>query len=150
MNDTILLLTNTVSNFLNIKSQPIDWNTKPSPDKWSNKEVIGHLIDSAQINLQRLIRCTYEENFKLIYEQNVWVAVQHYQDAEINDLLSLWYLINNQIIRVLSNYPKERLNTKCDNSKLEPNLQTVKWIAADYVAHLIHHLNQIKDREPSV
>jgi hypothetical protein len=144
MNDTIILLTDTVNDFLAIRSQPVNWDTRPMPGKWSNKEVIGHLIDSAQINLQRFIRCTYEEGFKLTYEQDTWVAVQHYQDTHINNLFDLWALLNRQIIRVLENYPADRLNTRCDISKQEPNLQTVEWLANDYVEHLKHHLKQIK------
>ncbi|MDR6943375.1 DinB family protein [Mucilaginibacter pocheonensis] len=144
MNDTIQLLTNTVKKFQDINSADIDWITRPSPGKWSKKEIIGHLIDSVQVNLQRFIRCTYEENFKLTYEQDEWVAAQHYQDADINDLLNLWTLFNKQIIRILENYPTNRLNVRCDNSKLEPNLKTVEWLAADYVEHLKHHLKQIQ------
>jgi hypothetical protein len=29
---------------------------KPSPNKWSKKEILGHLCDSANNNIQRLIR----------------------------------------------------------------------------------------------
>jgi hypothetical protein len=144
MNDTIILLANTVNDFLAIRSQPVDWDTRLMPGKWSNKEIIGHLIDSAQINLQRFIRCSYEEGFKLTYEQDAWVAVQRYQDTDINDLFDLWALLNRQIIRVLGDYPADRLNIRCDVSKQEPNLQTVEWLANDYAEHLKHHLKQIK------
>lgn len=144
MNDVISQLTHTVNDFLLLRSQPIDWGARPAPGKWSAKEIIGHLIDSAQINLQRFMRCTYEENFKLTYEQDAWVAVQHYQDADINELFDLWTLLNKQIIRVLKNYPSDRFGARCDNSKQEPKLQTVVWLAGDYVAHLHHHLKQLK------
>lgn len=144
MEDTLQLLVNTIGNFLKTEQENIDWETKPSPDKWSKKEIIGHLIDSAQINLQRFIRCIYEENFKLIYEQDEWVAAAHYQDADIKELLDLWILLNRQIIRVLSNYPANRLGAMCDNNKNEVSLHSVEWLAADYVRHMQHHLAQIK------
>ncbi|WP_183564788.1 DinB family protein [Mucilaginibacter sp. SP1R1] len=127
-----------------MKSQPVNWVTRPLPGKWSKKEIIGHLIDSAQINLQRFIRCTYEENFRLTYEQDAWVAVQHYQDADVNNLIDLWVLLNKQIVSVLKNYPLNRVDVRCDNSKTEPNLQTVAWLANDYLEHLKHHLKQIR------
>jgi hypothetical protein len=120
-----------------------DWNYKSSPEKWSRKEILGHLIDSAQINLQRFVRCTYEENFKLIYYQEEWVSAQRYQEANLNDLLTLWRLLNEQIVRVLKNYPIKRTEIKCDNSKTEVSLHTVRWLASDYVVHMNHHLNQI-------
>jgi hypothetical protein len=120
-----------------------DWNYKPAEDKWSKKEIIGHLIDSAQINLQRFVRCTYEENFKLIYEQVEWVRAQHYQETDVNELLLLWRLLNLQIIRVLKNYPAARLQAQCDNVKTAVSLHTVEWLAQDYVEHLKHHLKQV-------
>ncbi|QEM10099.1 DinB family protein [Mucilaginibacter rubeus] len=143
MNEAINKLSQIIDDVRLLKGQDIDWTYKTSPAKWSKKEVIGHLIDSAQINLQRFVRCTYEENFRLTYEQVEWVAAAHYQDADINELIELWALLNLQIIRVLNNYPPDRLNARCDNSKQEPNLQTVEWLAADYVDHMLHHLKDI-------
>lgn len=61
---------------------------------------------------------------------------QHYQDANINELIELWRLINSQIITVLNNYPAERLQSACNN-------HTVEFLAADYIDHMRHHLNQI-------
>ncbi|AYL95595.1 DinB family protein [Mucilaginibacter celer] len=143
MNQAISKLKETINKVQLLKTAQIDWEYKASPLKWSKKEVIGHLIDSAQINLQRFVRCTYEEGFKLIYEQVEWVQAARYQQADINQLIDLWALLNLQIVRVLENYPPERLQARCDNSKQEPNLQTVEWLAADYVDHLLHHLKTI-------
>jgi hypothetical protein len=106
MNKLLLQIETTIDNFIsNVKLDESNWKYKVSPERWSKKEIIGHLIDSAQINLQRFVRCTFEENFKLIYAQNEWVAAQHYQDANTDELLLLWQLLNRQIIRVLINYP---------------------------------------------
>lgn len=121
----------------------IDWTSKPGKDKWSKKEIMGHLIDSASNNLHRFVRCTYEQNFKLVYAQSEWVAAQHYQDAKIEDLLTLWRLLNKQISTVLKNYPQQMLQITCDTGKQEVNLRTVEFLANDYVVHLEHHLKQI-------
>jgi hypothetical protein len=138
-------LTSTIDQFIkSVNKQNINWESKPLPGKWSNKEIIGHLCDSAKINLQRFVRCTYEENFKLTYEQDVWVAAQHYQEMNIADLLQLWRLLNLQITIVLDNYPPDCLQAQCDNSKKETTLHTVEWLAQDYIDHLQHHLRQIR------
>ncbi|WP_170113606.1 DinB family protein [Mucilaginibacter yixingensis] len=126
-----------VDDFLNrIEHHQLDWDLKPAPGKWSAKEVIGHLIDSAQINLHRFVRCTYEDSFSLIYLQDEWVATQHYQTADIEDLLQLWRLLNLQIQRVLDNYPTDRWLATCNN-------HTVEFISHDYLAHMVHHLKSI-------
>jgi hypothetical protein len=138
-------LTPKVDGFLQlVHSKPIDWESKPAPNKWSNKEIIGHLCDSAMINLQRFVRCTYEENFKLVYEQEEWVAAQRYQEMDVKDLLELWRLLNLQITRVLEIYPADRWQIQCDSTKTEVDLHSVEWLAQDYVVHLEHHLDHIK------
>jgi DinB superfamily len=121
-----------------------NWNYKAGPGKWTKKEIIGHLIDSAQINLQRFVRSTYSENFKVTYDQVEWVDAQHYVNADIHELLELWRLLNRQIIRVLENYPPERLQVQSDTGKTSVSYHTVEFLARDYVNHLNHHLNSIE------
>jgi hypothetical protein len=145
MNHIPTQLTAAIDQFIAVANRTIiDWEHKPSPEKWSNKEIIGHLCDSAQINLQRFVRCTYEENFKLVYAQDEWVVAQHYQDMYVADLLQLWRLLNLQISRVLENYPPDRLQAKCDTNKKEVVPRTAEWLAQDYLDHLQHHLKQIR------
>jgi hypothetical protein len=145
MSNMTATLTSVIDQFIqSTTDQSINWEHKPAAGKWSNKEIIGHLCDSAQINLQRFIRCTYEENFKLTYEQDEWVSVQHYQKMNMADLLQLWKLLNLQIARVLDNYPADRWQAQCDNNKNGISLHTVEWLSQDYLEHLQHHLKQIR------
>ncbi|RFZ94275.1 DinB family protein [Mucilaginibacter conchicola] len=144
MKAAAIALEHTINEFLTGKAQVITWNDTVTAGKWNNKDIIGHLIDSGHINLQRFIRCTYEENFKLIYFQDEWVTAQHYKTADIEELLKLWELLNRQIIRVLKNSPPGRALVKCDNGRYETSLHTIEFIATDYVEHMKHHLNQIR------
>lgn len=41
---------------------------KPSIDKWSKKEILGHLIDSATNNHQRFVRAQFEMNPEIVYD----------------------------------------------------------------------------------
>lgn len=143
MHETIRKLRDTIDELSNADINAVDWAYKVDPAKWSKKEIIGHLIDSAQINLQRFVRCTYEDGFKLTYEQVEWVRAQHYQEADIAELLGLWRLLNLQIIRVLINYPANTLLAECDNSKIAVSMHSIEWLAEDYLEHLRHHLKQI-------
>jgi hypothetical protein len=143
MESAIIGIENTIGRFLNSELSQINWELKVDASKWSKKEILGHLIDSANINLQRFVRCTYEENFKLRYEQVEYVKVQQYQNVPIEDLITLWRLLNQQIVRVLKNYPESRREALCDTGKNEIQLHTVEFLAEDYLVHLIHHLSQI-------
>ena len=121
----------------------LDWEFKPGPEKWTGKQILGHLIDSAHNNIQRFIREAYEEGFRIIYQQDEWVKFQHYDKADIKEVILLWLLLNKQIIRILKNYPQERTSVKSDIGQYKPEIVSNEEIAAGYNEHLNHHLLQI-------
>ena len=121
-----------------------DFSAKPLPHKWSKKEVLGHLIDSAQNNLRRFICGQYESQPPRIrYDQDFWVAANGYQQMSREDVIVLWEQLNRRIAAVLANMPVENFSKACDSGREAPELHTLKWLAEDYVKHLKHHLNQI-------
>ena len=117
-----------------------DFSAKPLPHKWSKKEVLGHLIDSAQNNLRRFICGQYEAAPpKITYQQDFWVSSNGYQQSEKEEVIQLWRLINQRICGVLKNMPASNYNKQCDTG----DLHSLEWLAQDYVKHMKHHLNQI-------
>src|SRR5215468_10949110 len=74
---------------------------RPAPERWTRKEVLGHLIDSASNNHQRLVRgqLTSGQDFPG-YEQEPWVRIQGYQAARWNDLIALWREYNTHLLHV--------------------------------------------------
>jgi hypothetical protein len=67
----------------------------PSPGKWTPKQVIGHLIDSASNNHQRFVRANFTDDLIFAgYDQEKWVLLGAYADAPWNSLLSLWREFN--------------------------------------------------------
>jgi hypothetical protein len=116
---------------------------KPAPNKWSKKEILGHLIDSAQNNLQRFVRGQYEDTPKITYSQDDWVNLQHYQDYDREELLQLWVSLNKHLARTLSVMDSSNYEKQCDTGKPETDVHSLKWMADDYLSHLKHHLNQI-------
>ena len=85
----------------------VEFSTKPSLTKWSKKEVVGHLIDSAQSNLRRFVVGQYEDRPNIVYSQDFWVQANGYNQTKKEDVIALWRLINLQIATVLKNMPKE-------------------------------------------
>ena len=120
------------------------WIDKPNPAKWSRKEVLGHLVDSAQNNIRRFIIAQYEENPKIVYAQDNWVVAANYQNYTTNDLIALWVLLNKHICMVLINIPEGVEEKLCDTGEVH----SIKWLAEDYNKHLLHHLHQVLDLEP--
>jgi len=118
-------------------------NHKPSPEKWSKKEILGHLVDSAINNLQRLIRVQYEPDVKVVYDQDQWVKIQNYQALDIESVVELWYIMNQQFIRIVKSFPSEKINLKIDTGKDKAEMHTAEFLIGDYLAHMEHHLKQI-------
>ena len=123
-----------------------DWTFKPAPGKWSRKEVMGHLVDSAQNNIRRFIVAQYEEVPHIVYNQDKWVAIGNHQDSISSDLIDLWILLNKHMISILKNLSLDSQERLCRTNSVEP--RTVKWLASDYIKHLLHHLHQVLNREP--
>lgn len=120
-----------------------DFSAKPNPAKWSRKEVVGHLIDSAQNNLRRFMVGQYEVEPHIVYEQEFWVKANRYQQAKKEDVILLWKLVNQQICSVLAFMPKENYSHLCNTGGETPNMRALEWLASDYVKHLKHHINQV-------
>jgi len=119
------------------------FNRQPAPGKWSPKEELGHLIDSAHNNLRRFIVAQYEKDPKIVYDQNFWNEAAHYRQQASRNLISLWQLLNLQICEVLSSIPEGREQRNCDTGKDKTELHSIEWLADDYVQHLLHHLHHI-------
>ena len=112
--------------------------------KWTRKEVIGHLIDSAHNNLRRFICGQYEnEPPRIVYMQNFWVSANDYNTMRKEDLITLWKLMNERICAVLQNMDVPNYNRNCDTGTDVSELHSLQWLAEDYNRHLKHHLNQI-------
>jgi len=116
---------------------------KPLPNKWSKKELIGHLIDSAQSNIRRFIVAQYETKPNIVYAQDHWVIAAGYQNYPLADLVHFWILINKHAVRVLKNVPGDMLQNEVQTQELH----SIEWLAADYNKHLLHHLHQILEME---
>ena len=126
-------------------------SSAPAPGKWSPKEVIGHLIDSAGNNHQRFVRAQLPDARAFDgYAQDAWVKLQQYNEADWPVLIDLWSSFNLHLAHVMDSTSRDELE------RPRPDLQlgrlsfrsveepvTLLWSMQDYVVHLKHHLRQI-------
>lgn len=109
--------------------------------KWSRKEILGHLIDSASNNHQRFVRLQLETGLRLPgYAQNEWVQRQNYQGRAWSDLVTLWLAYNRHLKHVVENLDTASLGHTWHSPHGEISLE---FTIADYLRHMRHHLEQI-------
>ncbi len=128
-----------------LKSPESEINRKVSPEKWSKKEILGHLIDSGINNLQRFTEIQFESKpYKIRkYQQNELVIANDYQNAKTNEIIEFWLSINNRIKNLMELQTEKTLNYKIELEK--DTISDLRFLMKDYVDHLEHHLNQIME-----
>ena len=119
-----------------------DASQPPAPGRWSKKEILGHLIDSASNNHQRFVRGQLAPSLESpSYEQERWVAVQSYATESWPDLVNLWLLYNRHLLHIVQSMPDAPLAVPCaiGGSAPVPRSEVID----SYVDHVEHHLGQI-------
>ena len=115
---------------------------KPGTDRWSKKEILGHLIDSAGNNHQRFVRCQQTPRLEFPeYDQNPWVACQAYATEPWADLVNLWLLFNRHLLHIIKAAPPEVHQRELVIGHHPP--MTFEALVPSYLKHLEHHLAQI-------
>lgn len=118
---------------------------RPSPGRWTKKEVVGHLIDSAANNHQRFVRGQLARGQDLPrYDQEGWVRVQNYQAARWADLITLWRAYNSHLHHVAGQMSSDARRAVCRVGGGDE--VTLEWLFVDYVDHLEHHLRKMLGR----
>jgi hypothetical protein len=123
------------------------------PGRWSPREIIGHLVDSASNNHQRFVRAQFQDDLVFAgYAQDEWVKAGCYQDAPWEELVTLWRTFNLQIARVMEGVPDDvRLRARLPHNLHqigfvrvpEHRPATLDHLMRDYIVHVEHHLTQI-------
>jgi hypothetical protein len=115
---------------------------KPAVGKWSPKEELGHLLDSAANNHQRIVRVQMQDKLAMPgYEQTRWVEIHGYQQREWQDLIALWSALNQQLLSAAKSVPSQAWSHSCTVGGSEP--MTLQFVFEDYIQHMLHHLEHI-------
>lgn len=115
-----------------------------SADKWSLKELLGHLIDSASNNHQRFVRLQFDDLLDFpAYVAEDWVNKQSYNTMDWNVLVALWYHYNLLLINIIEN-----MNIETYGNVWVKDEDTIKLdeLIEDYYKHLAYHIGHFTNR----
>ena len=115
------------------------------PGKWSAKEELGHLIDSAANNHIRFVRGAVEPEFRGTgYAQEDWVSMHGYREMPWETIVNFWFEYNTLLAWLVSRIPQDRLGTACFIGENRP--VTLEYVIEDYVLHMQHHIDLLLGR----
>jgi hypothetical protein len=118
-----------------------EFNSVRAEGKWTKKQILGHLIDSAANNHQRFIRAQFEIFPVIVYDQDNWNRYGHYSEMDAELLIATWVTLNLFLAELIQHIRPSfhgNLITMGNGDRV-----TLEFIIEDYVNHLEHHLKQI-------
>jgi hypothetical protein len=117
-----------------------------SAGKWSAKEELGHLIDSAANNHIRFVRGAIEAEFRGPgYSQNDWVRLHGYSNMQWETIINFWFQYNTLLVRLVDRIPEDRLEALCVIGT-NPAV-ALRFVIQDYILHMQHHIDLLLRRE---
>jgi DinB superfamily len=115
---------------------------KPAPDAWSAKEELGHLLDSAANNHQRVVRTQLEDKPDMPgYDGDAWVALHRYHDRDWSWLIEHWAALNGQLLAAAEAVPDSAWSRTCTIADSKP--LTLQFVFGDYIHHMLEHLRHM-------
>jgi hypothetical protein len=115
---------------------------KPAPNRWSPQEELGHLLDSAANNHQRIVRTQLEDKPAMPgYEGDRWVVLYRYQQRDCKELVETWHAFNSQLLTAAQAVQSGSWQRTCTIANSQP--VTLQFVFEDYIHHIVHHLRHI-------
>ena len=118
---------------------------RPEGVGWSQREELGHLVDSAVNNHARIVRAALERSYEgPTYDQDGWIAAHRYREMPWSEIVDVWHAHNRILVPLIAALPDAKLATPCRVGSSSP--VTLGFLIDDYVLHMQHHLDQVLRR----
>jgi hypothetical protein len=121
-----------------------DGNFRYAPDKWTIKEVVGHLSDSERVFSYRAMRIARGDQTPLPgFEQNDFVKNGNFAEQSLADLVAEFGIVRTATLALLRSFNAEAWNRRGTASN---NPVTVRALAFIIAGHELHHREILKER----
>ena len=121
-----------------------DGNFRYAPEKWSVKEVIGHLSDTERIFTYRALRIARGDATPLSgFEQDDYVRESGAGRRELRDLAEEFAAVRGSSITLYRSLNEETWKRRGSANKNEVTVRALAFISA---GHELHHRKILEDR----
>ena len=119
-------------------------NYRYAPDKWSVKELLGHISDTERIFAYRLLRFARNDKNALAgFEQDEYIANAGFDSCRLSDLVKEFEFVRRSSIALLRHLPQAAWLRQGVASE---NPVSVRALAYMLAGHELHHLNVLSER----
>ena len=115
-----------------------------APDKWSVKEVLGHILDSERIFAYRALCISRDEKNSLPgFDQNIYTANANFDKLKLTDIVEEFVALRKSNLKMFGNFSEEMWTRKGTANKNEVTVRAVAYILA---GHALHHINVVREQ----
>jgi hypothetical protein len=119
-----------------------------APDKWSIKELVGHMIDTERIMAYRALRIARNDKTPLPgFEQDDYVRNGPFSQCQLKDLLAELGHVRSANLSMFRSLDAEAWARRGTVDNKEISVRALAYIIA---GHELHHRNVLRDRYLSV
>lgn len=115
-----------------------------APDKWSIKQMVGHLADTGRIMSYRLLRVARGDKTPLAgFDEKDYVPTANFEAHTLEKLLAHYKLVRESTQALLDTLPEDAWTRKgtVNNATI-----SARAVACVMIGHDHHHLNILKER----
>ncbi|MED4752030.1 DinB family protein [Brevibacillus choshinensis] len=115
-----------------------------APDKWSVKEVLGHIIDTERIMSYRLLRFARGDETPLTgYEDEAYVTAGSFDSRRLSDLVEEYKAVRGATLALIKGVPTDAWTRKGMANNSECSARALAYIIA---GHELHHGKILEER----
>ncbi|MDZ7658539.1 DinB family protein [Fodinibius sp.] len=119
-------------------------NHRYADNKWSVKEIFGHLIDTERIMAYRTLCISRGEQTSLPgYDHDAYVEHAHFENRSLQSLSTEYDAQRNANISMFSSFSKEQMSRKGTANDVTVSVRALAFIIA---GHEKHHLNILEEK----
>jgi hypothetical protein len=117
---------------------------KYAPDKWTVKDVIGHIIDTERILAYRALRFARNDKVELPgYDQNIYAPHANYNKRTLYDIAHEFSLVRESNLKLFKSFDEEALVRWGRANNWDMTVRALVYVIS---GHELHHLMVLKTK----